>query len=75
MAINALAIDPAHPATMYAVTGPRGVFRSTDAGATWHPFNSGLTDPDIKTLALDPTGRNLYAGTTDEGVVSLRRSP
>ena len=75
MAINALAIDPAHAATMYAVTGPRGVFRSTDAGATWHPFNAGLTDPNIKTLALDPTGRNLYAGTTDEGVVSLRRSP
>src|SRR5436190_4135649 len=28
--------DPAQP-SMYAVTEQRGVFRSTDAGTTWHP--------------------------------------
>ena len=75
MAIAALAIDPVHPATLYAATGPRGVFRSTDAGASWHPFNAGLTDRNVKALALDATGRTVYAGTGDEGVVSLRRSP
>jgi photosystem II stability/assembly factor-like uncharacterized protein len=71
MAITALAIDPAHPTTLYAATDPRGVYRSTDAGASWHPFNAGLTNPNIKTLALDQTGHTLYAGTEDEGVVSL----
>ncbi|MGZ4391521.1 MAG: WD40/YVTN/BNR-like repeat-containing protein [Gaiellaceae bacterium] len=75
MAISALAIDPAHPTTLYAATDPRGVYRSTDAGTTWQPFNAGLTDRNITTLALDATGQTVYAGTGDEGVVSLHRSP
>jgi hypothetical protein len=75
MPVVALAIDPVHPATLYAVSESRGVFRSTDAGTSWHPFNAGLSDRDVKALALDASGRALYAGTGDEGVVSLRRSP
>lgn len=75
MTVTALAIDPAHPATLYAVTDQRGVFRSTDAGRSWHGFNAGLTDRNVEALALDASGRTVYAGTGDEGVVSLRRTP
>ena len=70
--ITALAIDPANPTTLYAATSGRGVFRSTDAGSSWHPFNAGLAVLDIKSLAIDATGRTLYAGTVSGGVVALR---
>jgi len=71
MPISAVAIDPVDPATLYAVTA-RGVFRSTDAGTSWHAFNTGLAGRDVKALALDVTGRTVYAGTGEEGVVSVR---
>jgi photosystem II stability/assembly factor-like uncharacterized protein len=70
--VAALAIDPAHPDTLYAATGWSGVFRSTDSGGSWHPFNAGLTDHTVRALALDATGRTLYAGTVGGGVVNLR---
>lgn len=73
--VTALAIDPTHPETLYAATDRRGIFRSTDSGKSWHSFNAGLTDLDVRTLALDATGRTLYAGTSGGGVVSLRRNP
>ena len=70
--IAALAIDPANPTTLYAATSGRGIFRSTDSGRRWHPFNAGLAVLDIKSLAIDKTGRTLYAGTVNAGVVALR---
>jgi photosystem II stability/assembly factor-like uncharacterized protein len=73
--ITALAIDPVHPQTLYAATAWRGVFRSTDSGKSWHPFNTGLADRAVAALALDATGRRLYAGTAGGGVVSIHRSP
>jgi photosystem II stability/assembly factor-like uncharacterized protein len=75
MGITALAIDPAHPSTLYAVANGGGVFRSIDAGTSWHPFNAGLADRNVNALALDATGRTLFAGTGDEGVLGLRSSP
>lgn len=70
--MTAFAIDAAHPATLYAATDRRGVFRSTDSGKSWHPFNTGLTVVHVTALAIDATGRTLYAGTAGGGVVSLR---
>ncbi|HEY7179596.1 MAG TPA: YCF48-related protein [Gaiella sp.] len=68
--ITALAVDPAKPTTLYAATGERGIFRSTDAGASWRPFNSGLPVLDVRSLAVDAAGRILYAGTVNGGVVA-----
>jgi photosystem II stability/assembly factor-like uncharacterized protein len=70
--IAALAIDPARPTTLYALADPGGVYRTTDAGTSWRPANAGLGDREVTTLAFDPAGRTLYAGTADSGVVSLR---
>jgi len=75
MAITALAIDPAHPATLYAATDSRGVFRSTDAGTSWHSVNAGLTDRTVTAFALDATGRIVYGATEGGGLVSLRGRP
>jgi photosystem II stability/assembly factor-like uncharacterized protein len=69
--ITALAIDPANPKTLYAATSGRGVFRTRDAGRSWQPFNTGLAVLDVRSLAVDATGRALYAGTAGGGVVAL----
>jgi hypothetical protein len=73
--VTDLAIDPAHTETLYAVAGSRRVFRSTDSSKSWHPFDAGLANQDVRALALDATGQTLYAGTAGGGVVSLRRNP
>ena len=72
--ITALASDPANATTLYAATSGSGIFRSTDAGSSWHPFSPGLAVLDVKSLAIDATGRTLYAGSAGGGVVALRAS-
>jgi len=61
--INALAIDPATPTTLYAGTDG-GVFKSTNGGGHWSAVNAGLTNTNVRALAIDPvTPTTLYAGT------------
>ena len=61
--INALAIDPVTPSTLYAGT-EGGVFKTTDGGANWSAVSTGLTHTNVLALALDPaTPTTLYAGT------------
>ena len=67
--ITALAIDPQNPTTLYAGTTDRGVFKSTDGGATWSGSTTGLTSIAVGALVIDAqTPTALYAGTTDRGV-------
>ena len=71
--VNALALDPVTPTTLYAGTGG-GVFKSTDGGANWSAVNSGLTSTCVFALAIDPaTPTTLYAGTGGGGVFSLKQ--
>ena len=70
--VTAVAVDPANPNTLYTATAGRGIFRSTDAGESWHPFNAGLTVLDVISLGIDARGRTLYAGTAGGGVVAFR---
>ena len=70
--VAALAIDPRDPNTMYAATQFQGVLRTTDGGATWRPFNTGLPARAINTVTLDRTGSTLYAGTNGAGLVRVR---
>src|SRR5438445_13664732 len=59
--IAALAIDPLTPTTLYAGTCDRGLFKSTDGGASWTA--TGLTNISVSALAIDPkTPTTLYAG-------------
>ncbi len=63
--IESLALSPANSATLAAGTS-KGVFISSDRGATWRRISSA-TDvemQDITALAFDPADTNvLYAGT------------
>ncbi len=71
--INALAIDPATPATLYAGTEDSGVFKSSDGGATWRAVNAGLTSLIVRALAIDPaTPATVYAATYG-GVFAIRQ--
>ena len=56
-------MDPSVTTTLYAATD-RGVFKTTDGGATWIAANDGLTNKRISTFAIDPsTTSTIYAGT------------
>jgi photosystem II stability/assembly factor-like uncharacterized protein len=73
VAVQALAIDPAAPATVYAAL-ERGVYKTTDGGTSWSAVNTGLEIPDealvdVRSLAVDPVlPDTVYAGTAGWGV-------
>ncbi|NLS79170.1 MAG: hypothetical protein GXY76_18115 [Chloroflexi bacterium] len=64
--VYSLAIDPAHPAVLYAGTIHDGAFRSTDGGAHWVALNTGLPfrsgsaeyREGVNALATDPHHAN-----------------
>lgn len=59
-----LAVNPLNPQVIYAGTPGNGVFKSTDGGETWIPWNTGLLDLYISALTLDPQDPSIvYAGT------------
>jgi len=67
--ITAMAIAPpttTTPTTIYAGTSDRGVFKSTDGGATWSATD--LTNIYVSALAIDLVTQALYAGTYGGGV-------
>ena len=73
-----LEIDPQNPKILYASFWSDKIYRSTDGGATWAPFMTGLPDADyaaettrfsIAISHTSPTGPvTLYAGFGYDGV-------
>jgi hypothetical protein len=75
--VQAIAIDPSHPSTLYAGTvtplgvPSAGMFKSVDGGASWSAIDVGLVDPltgispvDVASIAIDPTSPStLVVGT------------
>ena len=58
-AINSLAIDPTHPATLYAAASS-GIYKSLDSGATWTQLLTAATT--ARQILLDPKNPStLYA--------------
>ncbi|MCP4696347.1 MAG: hypothetical protein GY862_05815, partial [Gammaproteobacteria bacterium] len=79
LSIDALAMDPGDPATVYAAvsikatfTTPgeeKGIYKSTDSGAHWSVVNPGLPELKIRALAITPVSpATLYAGTSGYGI-------
>ena len=59
--ITSLVSDLSNPRTLYASSGD-GVFKSTDAGASWQTMNTGLPDTRIVSVTIHPTQPSrLYA--------------
>jgi photosystem II stability/assembly factor-like uncharacterized protein len=62
--ISAIAIDPQDSKIVY-VGMNNGVLKSVKDGKDWKRMpNKGLGDSDIKTIAVDPTGKKIYVGTS-----------
>jgi photosystem II stability/assembly factor-like uncharacterized protein len=80
--VNLLVIDSAQPSVLYAATegnygsprGFRGLFKSTDGGATWSAIDNGLADlrdlgSNMTAIVIDSSSSNvLYAGFSGGGV-------
>lgn len=63
--VSSLAVDPVNTAAVYA-GNPSGVFKSADSGQTWAQINAGLTNTEVKSLAVTSTEPvTVYAGTAD----------
>lgn len=57
-------IHPTDPAKMWLGTVGGGIWKTTDAGATWAPVNDKLPNLSIGCLVIDQTNPNsMYAGT------------
>jgi photosystem II stability/assembly factor-like uncharacterized protein len=61
--VTALAIDPNHPATLYA--NARDAYRTTDGGATW-TLVTGLAS--FNSMVIAAADSNLIYAATDKGV-------
>jgi photosystem II stability/assembly factor-like uncharacterized protein len=69
-------VDKFEPDVLYLATQREGVYVSRDGGASWEPWNDGLTNPAAgtsgnnvtNTMALTANGRYLYFGTLGSGV-------
>ena len=63
--VNVLLVNPVNTNVLYLATTGYGVFKSSDAGATWVPYNDGLRFLDVGALGInrgDPA--TVYAGTS-----------
>ena len=59
--IYQIVIDPDPPNAVYVAT-EEGIFKSSDGGATWSDFSTGLGTPQIQTLVMTADG-TLLCGT------------
>jgi ligand-binding sensor domain-containing protein len=66
--VNAIAIDPTTPTTLYAGTN-NGVVKSTDGGMSWQASSSGRPGTSVAILAIDQlASQTLYAVAFSNGV-------
>jgi hypothetical protein len=64
---SSIVIDPATSTTLYAGLDGGGVYASTDSSANWSAINGGLTNLNVRALAM-PNSSTLFAATYDGGV-------
>lgn len=65
--VLSLALDPQHPATVYAGTMIDAVYKSPDGGQRWMPYNAGLKEhiSVVNQFVFDPRdSEKLYVATT-----------
>jgi photosystem II stability/assembly factor-like uncharacterized protein len=74
--VRALAQDAAHTIAIFCGVYGGGVFESQDGGATWQAVfgQSGLSNLNVRALAVDGALNTLYAGT-ENGVAALSNYP
>jgi photosystem II stability/assembly factor-like uncharacterized protein len=73
ISVNAFVVDRADSTHLYAGTD-RGVFLSTDGGATWNQYGTGLPDVAVFDLAISSDG-HLRAATHGRGFYEIVKAP
>ena len=72
--VRTLANNPGQPHIVYAGTD-KGLYRSEDAGSTWMPVDSPLSDYCVWSLAIDPAApETMFAGTGTPNRATIFRS-
>jgi photosystem II stability/assembly factor-like uncharacterized protein len=71
---NAVVGDPSSATTYYLATDS-GVYRTTDGGAKWAPFDNGIPNAPVADLTVDWSRKILYAGTFGRGAYRLDITP
>ena len=65
--VRGFAVDPAHPANLYAGTYGNGLYRSTDGGLNWSPASGAMRSNYVAAITVGPSS-TLLAGTLFSGV-------
>ncbi len=68
---DSFTIDPANSQQLFAGTDI-GVFRSTDGGASWQPFNDGLPRVAVFGMEIQPLHRVLKIATHGRGMYEIQ---
>jgi PKD repeat protein len=76
LGVSAILIDHTNPSVMYIGTGDRdagdaygvGVYRSTDGGNTWHPWNTGIASHTVGRLLMHPGNNMIIFAATNGGL-------
>jgi uncharacterized repeat protein (TIGR01451 family) len=66
--VNSVALEDAN--TVYVGTD-HTIYKSTNAGSTWYPFDFGLPDVPVYMIAFDPVHSRLLAATHGRGTYIL----
>ncbi len=74
LACRTLALDLWKPSVLYAGTGGKGLYKTTDGGATWAAINAGadslLGRGDVHDVRVDPSRPDIvYAAVSGTGIV------
>ena len=65
---SGVAVDPTAPAHLLAATNGRGAYHSVDGGLRWNVSTVGLSNLDVRSIALGPVPGSVYAATLGGGV-------
>lgn len=68
---RAILINPVNPDILYAGGVAGGVFKSTDAGASWNPTSDDLINIAISSMVMDPTDPDVIYAGTGEGFFNI----
>ena len=73
LGVSSILIDHSNPSVMYIGTGDRdagdasgvGVYRSTDGGSSWEPWNAGISNHTVGRLLMHPSNHLIIFAATN----------
>lgn len=76
LGVSSIVVHPTTPAVIYIGTGDRdggdspgyGVWRSTDGGANWAAWNTGMGNRTVNELIMDPGNANMMIAVTNNRI-------